>query len=405
MWGKNPRANVRIFIPHASDTLTNHRAHGDGLVAYEVASRLAARGHDVHVLAPTIDVRGKLPPTLHLYPIAAGVAHGVKARIAYVRAVRSTYARLRRAAAFDIIHQLNPVYTGVSLVLADARVPVVLGAYVGAWPSAVDSANIMGAIDLPLVSQVKRTIVGLQQRRAAALILTTPAARELIVNWDAVQAKCVTIPHGIDPAPYADTDDARSDEPSTPTILFLGGTERRKGIYVLLEAFARVRAAMPNARLLIAGGGGREGEVRAVVETMPERDSIDFLGVVDRADVPALMGRIGVFAAPSFGEPFGMAILEAMASAKPIVATDAGGPRYIVDSEGGYKVAVADPVALADALLAVLGSPERARVRWARTTGTRSKPRMRGIASSRTSKASMRACWRRSPRERSRVAA
>jgi glycosyltransferase involved in cell wall biosynthesis len=113
--------------------------------------------------------------------------------------------------------------------------------------------------------------------------------------------------------------------------------------------------------LLIAGGGGREGEVMAVVEKMPERAAIEFLGVVERTSVPALMRGISVFAAPSFGEPFGMALLEAMASAKPVVVTDAGGPRYIVDPEGGRKVPVEDPAALADALLDVLQSPERAR--------------------------------------------
>jgi glycosyltransferase involved in cell wall biosynthesis len=352
-------APLRIFVPHASDTFTNHRAHGDGLVAFEVASRLAARGHDVHVLSPLIDVRGALPASLHVHPVDVS-GHGLTARLAYVRAVRATYARLRAQRAFDVIHQLNPVYAGMSLALADARIPVVLGAYVGAWPRSADSADIMGAIDLPFVSTMRRAVVGLQQRRAAALILSTPAARELIVDWNAVERKCVTIPHGIDPAPYNVGCDDRSS-PDPPTILFLGGTERRKGIYVLLEAFARVRAARPDVRLLIAGGGGREGEVMAVVEKMPDRAAIEFLGVVERSAVPALMRGISVFAAPSFGEPFGMALLEAMASAKPVVVTDAGGPRYIVDPEGGRRVPVADPVALADALLDILQSPERAR--------------------------------------------
>ncbi len=356
----SPRVNpLRIFVPHASDTFTNHRAHGDGLVAFEVASRLAARGHEMHVLAPLIDVRGALPATLHLHPVTAP-GHGLGARLAYVRAVRATFARLRRDAPFDLIHQLNPVYAGMSLALADARVPVVLGAYVGAWPQSADRADIMGAIDLPFASIVKRTVVGVQQRRADALILSTPAARELVVDWEAMQGKCVMIPHGIDPAPYNAPGD-EGDAPEEPTILFLGGTERRKGIYVLLDAFARVRAAIPRARLLIAGGGGREGEVMAVVEQMPDRDAIAFLGVVERAAVPALMRRISVFAASSFGEPFGMALLEAMASAKPVVVTDAGGPRYIVDPAGGHKVPVGDPGALAAALVDVLQSPERAR--------------------------------------------
>jgi len=53
-----------------------------------------------------------------------------------------------------------------------------------------------------------------------------------------------------------------------------------------------------------------------------------------------------------------MSLLEAMASGKPVVVTDAGGPHYIVDSDGGRKVPPHDPIALADALIEILASPE-----------------------------------------------
>jgi glycosyltransferase involved in cell wall biosynthesis len=347
---------LRIFVPHASELFTNHRAHGDGLVAFEVAGRLAKRGHEVHVMAPEIDVRGTLPANLHLVPPPKAAGANLASRIGYMRAVRSTYARLHRLRPFDIIHQLNPVYTGVSLALAGTRVPIVLGAYVGAWPKDADSPSIMGTIDLPFAATARRFIASLQQRAAGALILTTPAAESLIAGVDRMRVKMFTIPHGIDPAIY-EPDPSAPDTDLPPTILFVGGTERRKGIYVLLEAFAIVHQAMPNARLLIVGAGGREAAVSAEVAKMPERESIEFTGEVERSQIPGLMRRATVFAAPSFGEPFGMALLEAMASAKPVVVTDAGGPAHIVDAAGGFKVPARDARALASALLAVLQQP------------------------------------------------
>ena len=62
---------------------------------------------------------------------------------------------------------------------------------------------------------------------------------------------------------------------------------------------------------------------------------------------------------PSFGEPFGMTVLEAMACARPVVATDAGGPAHLVTDGGGRRVPPGDPAALAGALEEVLGDPGR----------------------------------------------
>ena len=338
--------------------------HGDGLVAFEVASRLAARGHDVHVMSPSIVLEGSVPANLHVHPLARPPGRGVRGRLAYLPHVRATYRRLRRAAPFDVIHQLNPVFAGISLALAGSRVPVVLGAYVAPWPKEADSANIMGATALPFAAHVRRGVSALQQRLAAALILSTPGAGALVVEPRRSRDKIYSIPHGIDPAVYAepaaDVKLSTADGDAMPSILFVGGTERRKGIYDLLAAFRTVRDALPHARLVIAGAGGREEEVAAAVAVMPERAGIHLLGAVPRTAVPGLMRAATVFAAPSYGEPFGMSLLEAMASAKPVVVTDAGGPAYIVDAAGGAKVPVGDPAALAAALLDILRSPEKA---------------------------------------------
>jgi glycosyltransferase involved in cell wall biosynthesis len=349
----------RIFVPHASETFTNYRPHGDGLVAFEVASRLAARGHEVHVMATTMDLTGSLPATLHLHPLSKPVHMGARGILDYLPQVRATYARLRRTGPFDLIHQLNPVHAGISLALFGTRVPVVLGAYVSPWPPGADSPSIMGAAEGPVAAFLRRAVTAVQQRLASAIVVTTPAARAQIVVPALERAKVFEIPHGIDPGLY-DRGAAEPEEGAEPTIVFLGGTERRKGIYELLEAFKVVLRACPEARLLIAGAGGREGQIAALVETMDERSSISLLGVVERADVPQLMHRATVFAAPSYGEPFGMALLEAMASGIPVVVTDAGGAAHIVDSAGGIKVPVADAAALAAALIEILRSPQRA---------------------------------------------
>jgi len=342
------RRRFTVFVPHASDCLTNHLPHGDGLVAFEFVRRLAERGHTVHVASPEIHVSGPLPASLHLHETAAG---GVGPRLHYMLAVRRLYARVSERRRVDIVHQLNPVFTGISLALAGAGAPIVLGSFLAEWPN----GEVMRSPRSRIVTGLKRKVASLQQRQARALLLTTPGAAGRIVDQSVNRQKIVHLPHGIDPSLYRPSYGSATAQ---PVIVFLGGLERRKGIYTLLDAFPRVRAAIPATRLIVGGAGHENLRVAQKIAALPEPDAVTLLGCVARTDVPRVLASATVFAMPSNGEPFGMALLEAMASGKPVVVTDAGGPHYIVDAAGGRKVPPDDPSALADALIEILASPE-----------------------------------------------
>jgi glycosyltransferase involved in cell wall biosynthesis len=353
--GVSLRRRLAIFVPHASDILTDHQAHGDGLVAFEIVSRLARRGHVVHVAAPRVDVRRNIPQTLRLYQIGIGDGTSLRGRLRYMLEVRRLFEKLRRRGRIDLVHQLNPVFTGMSLAVAGVDVPVVLGSYVGDWPAEFGE-RASGGWRSVFVRYAKRAVAAVQQRHAAAIFVTTPAARSRIVDRRREGRKVVVLPHGIDPALYtpAPPDDGRAN--LDPSILFLGGIEDRKGIFVLAEAFRRVRARLPRCRLVVAGWGHRGEDF--VASVAGEREHVDIRYLVERADVPKLLRECTVFCMPSFGEPFGMALLEAMASGKPVVVTDAGGAAHIVDEQGGRKVPLGDAQRLADALIEILESPE-----------------------------------------------
>ncbi|HYZ17522.1 MAG TPA: glycosyltransferase family 4 protein [Candidatus Acidoferrum sp.] len=355
-----PAASDRlaIFVPHGSDLLTDHHPHGDGLVAYEIASRLARAGHEVHVAAPRIDVAGAVPDGLRLYELRVPGETATAGRFRYMLAVRRLFERLRHERRIDVVHQLNPVFTGISLALSGTRIPVVLGSFVADWPPGSDPHAPSPSAGSRLARGAKRRIAWLQQKQASALLVTTPAARDRIVDLRRDGKKIVTLPHGIDPAQYAFAGLDRVPRTTVPTILFLGGIEQRKGIFTLLEAFPRVHAALPGCRLVVGGAGWEWGRMYETVQAMDERGQIELLGRVARADVPRLLAESTVFCMPSFGEPFGMSLLEAMACGKPVVATNVGGPGHLLDDQGGRKVPPGDAAALASALLEILRSPE-----------------------------------------------
>ena len=121
--------------------LTDHRPHGDGLVAFGFIRELAARGHELHVAAGIVDVQGALPPNVHLYALRQEDGHGWAERLRFMWRVRRLYRRLTRSAAFDLVHQLTPVDVGVSLALADCSAPLVLGPYVPDWPPSGEGAD------------------------------------------------------------------------------------------------------------------------------------------------------------------------------------------------------------------------------------------------------------------------
>lgn len=355
---------LSIFISHASDLLTDHQPHGDGLTAFGFVSRLAERGHILHVAAPEIVIRGELPANIKLHPIKTWMKGTVPHRLEYMLRSRLLLNRLRRQEQIDVVHQLNPVNKGLSLAMLGSGLPLVLGVVVPSWPQDAEEGLPKPPVSKRLFAGLKmwakRRLLTLQQWQASALLVATPAARGNLHRAERVERKIVHLPIGVDTARFhPPSAPGRQDgKPDAPNILFLANLWRRKGIFTLLDAFARVAAEIPNCRLTIAGGGGELQEVERRVAASPHRDRIKMLGPVGRERTPELMRNCTVYCLPAYGEPFANTVLEAMASGKPIVATNAGGIKEMIPDGGGRKVPPRDAKALAEALIEVVRSPE-----------------------------------------------
>ncbi len=342
-----------IFVVHPSALLTDHEPHGDGLVAHGFITALARRGHRLHVAAPAVAIRDALPENVCIHVLSSRTGSAALSRLEYMARVRVLFRRLQPTVAFDLLHQLNPVDAGLSLALADVDRPMVLGPYVPAWPPSATAGRISSRIG----ARANRAVREWQERRASALLLTTPAAASKLGAGPPPSAIVRELPHGIDEQwwrPSAHVPDSRD-------VLFLANLEPRKGIFDLLEAFERLVRAVPSARLVIAGTGSAATEVGRIVSGSSIASRVEMTGNVPRAQVRELMGACSVYCLPSIGEPFGMTVLEAMACGKPVVVTDSGGARYLVDDRGGRRVAPGDVAALAAALAELLTAPDRRR--------------------------------------------
>jgi glycosyltransferase involved in cell wall biosynthesis len=338
---------VKIFIVHPSELLTDNRADGDGLLAYRTICELASRGHEISIACQEIDIRLPTPANVYLYPIKPQKIKLLE-RIGFALSMRRLFVQLSEKTHFDIAHQLNPVNPGLSLGLVGIGVPLILGPYVSNWPSVRPSR---------LKSTLLNAINALQQHFADAIVLSSASARSRIVHSRLPADRIVTIPYGIDLAAFPE----RPFPAGEPSILFLAGFARRKGLLVLLEAFDLVAARVPNVQLTVAGGGIERDEILETVAKSPYHDRIRFVGVVPREAVSKTIGACTVFCSPSFGEPYGMNLVEAMATGRPVVATASGGPLDILDERGGKLVPVADVRAMAEALETIILDPLLAR--------------------------------------------
>jgi glycosyltransferase involved in cell wall biosynthesis len=354
---------LNIFVPHCSDLLTDHLPHGDGLIAYGFISHLARRGHRVHVAVQRIDLREPLGPNVTIHRVPGDACGRIVGRVAYMRRLRRLFWQLKEQFRFDLIHQLNPVFTGLSLALAGSGLPLVLGTYVARWPAEQTSGMSESRMD-QLRAYGRDAISALQQWQADTLVLTTPAAENRLPSAEGVRDRVHFLPHGVDtdlfsPGPDRGFDGGCIEDQRGPSILFLANVVRRKGIFTLIDAFHAVACEFPEVRLRIAGDGPDLPEAKQRVARLSCADRVDFLGRQERGDAPACYRNCSVYCLPSFGEPYATTVIEAMSCGTPLVVTNAGGLPHMISKEGGICVPPGNTAALAGALSELLRDPRR----------------------------------------------
>ncbi len=159
-----------------------------------------------------------------------------------------------------------------------------------------------------------------------------------------------------------DGDPARHD-----TLLFVGRLRIRKGLEVLLEALAQVRAELPEVRLLVAGDGEHRESVERALLRLGQEQAVDLLGRCDGERVQELLRSSRALVVPSIYEGMPLVVLEAMEAGLPVVASRVSGmPEVVEDGESGWLVPAERPGLLAAALREVLTRPEEAKRRGSR---------------------------------------
>lgn len=161
---------------------------------------------------------------------------------------------------------------------------------------------------------------------------------------------CITVYDGVD----IDKFKPSASENKEVTIGLVGRLERWKGQHVLIEAAELVLKQYPEVKFQLIGDGIYEPELRKMVDEKKLRDNVEFTGGV--SNVQNYINNCSIIVHASIEpEPFGMVVIEAMALAKPVIATNFGGPLEIIDNEkNGYLIPPSNPKVLAALIIKLI---------------------------------------------------
>lgn len=266
--------------------------------------------------------------------------------------------RLFRRLRPDVVHlaTIKPVvYGGIAARLAG--VPAVLSAITGLGYVFIGSTwqgRLLGRLLRPLYRRALR-------HPCQRVMFENAADRATVegMGVDLARRSELTPGYGVDLELFA-----AAPEPEGPvTVLLAARLLIDKGVHEFVEAARMLRAEGAEARFVIAGHAP-EGNPASVPETTlaawRAEGAVELRGFC--TDMPRLLAGSHVVALPSYREGFPRALVEAAASARPVVATDVPGCRdAVIDGETGFLVPARDPAALAGAIRTLLDEPERRR--------------------------------------------
>ncbi len=159
---------------------------------------------------------------------------------------------------------------------------------------------------------------------------------------------------GVTPAAYG----PGPRDPAAPRVVFVGRLDPVKGVPLLLEAFARARAAHPAARLTIVGDGPARPALEARAQALGLGAAVAFLGYRAQAEVAGILAAADLLVLPSFAEGVPVVLMEAMASRLPVIASRvAGVPELVEDGVSGFLTPPGDLDTLTDRLERLLADP------------------------------------------------
>jgi glycosyltransferase involved in cell wall biosynthesis len=363
------------------------RFDGDSVGSFmePIAEGMAARGHEVHVVAPWHPKwnRPKVDRGVHFHLFHYAPTAGLNT-FGYAEGMRADVRLRASAIAVAPLAMLSGWFK--ALRVAQKKRASIIHAH---WvvPGGVIGAAAAGSI--PLVISLHGSDVFVAERHATARMAARAAfgracwvtacsddLRSRAARLGADANRSSVIPYGVDSNLFKpDVGERRHGREmlgigdNVPLIFAAGRLVKKKGFEYLIDAAAILKLQHPTLRVAIAGDGDLDAALRARARAAGIEENVQFLGVVPHHEVPMLLAAADVAAVPSVHDDAGNVdglpntVMEIMASGTPLVATLAGGIGAVAtDGRTARLVPERDAGALAAAISDLLREPSSASV-------------------------------------------
>ena len=321
-----------------------------------LAREFVYMGHQVKILAPHTPSRAVGLDSENFFSLGRSVPVPSGGSIARLSLSVWMYPRVRRCLAdgnFDIVHFHEPLAPYLFMPLATLQNYNAVN--VGTFHAFHESTKLY-RIFTPFIRQWFDRLDG--------RIVVSPMAKLHVQRLLPGNNEFSEIPNGIDLSQFSgNMDPVPEFMDGKINILFVGRLEKRKGLNVLLDAYARLKWNHPSVRILVVGPGNPDKKTYRIITERNLKDVI-FVGGVSPTQLVRYYQTAHIFCSPATGkESFGIVLLEAMAAGKPIVASRIGGYSLLLkDGHQGLLVPPNDGAALADALSVLVRNSELRRV-------------------------------------------
>ena len=318
---------------------------------------LMSAHHEVHLIVPQYEDFIDSEPYIFRFP-ALDLSDRID--ISLVLPFQPLIEPTVRGIMPDIIHSQHPVWMGdLAVTFAhELRVPLVFTFHTRYDEYAQSYVPIVAG----LASKVAEEVVRRYMRQCTHIVAPTPAIRDLILREYSIDSPVSVVPSPVDLERYKEKDSKRIRQEfgldKYELLLYIGRVAKEKGLDLLVNAFARVIAERPQARLLLVGGGPYRRALESLVKRHGLTGKVIFTSAVPHGEIPDYAAAADLFVFTSLTDTQGLVLVEAMAAGVPVVAVEAPGPIDILAGGGGLLVP-ADEDAFVKAVLTLISDEAR----------------------------------------------
>ncbi|PVX26037.1 MAG: hypothetical protein CW691_02685, partial [Candidatus Bathyarchaeum sp.] len=340
---------TKVLVTAASHLLTDQSLSSEGISCYNIFKNLERFGYSFEAISARTQIKnplnnvavhqtGSLETSATDNPITKYFNHSE----VLIRSYRKAVDILQKQNV-DVIHHMLPAVYGqtfdlVAIFRKTKKQPFVFGPISAhMYPRPIDEK----ALERWTFRLHKKTVENCDR-----LITITDQVKKIYSDFFD-ENKIVTIPLGVDTQQFKPTKELH--EKDGYEILFAGYLYKLKGVEYLIKATKIVTKTRNNIKLRIIGNGPDKRHLMNLVEELKIKDKVIFEGLVPHDKMVDYYQKCDIFCFPTLGEPFGKAVIEAMACAKPVIASNIGGPSEIIENEKtGILVPPAQPEILAE---------------------------------------------------------